>query len=84
MLQQSNIGQRVALVWGEVDMEATLTGGRTQKAEYIARGAPFLIVWFKDAFELKQDGTHEPECKHDRKTNMSKGHSCRTLLRDTL
>ena len=33
---------------------------------------------------MKQDGTHEPECKHDRKTNMSKGHSCRTLLRDTL
>ena len=47
---QDQVGQRVALLWGEVDMVATLTGGRNQKAEYIVRGgAPF-----KDIFKLKK------------------------------
>ena len=41
-----NIGQRVALLWGEVDMVATVMGGRNQKAEYIVQGVPFFFAAF--------------------------------------
>ena len=49
-----------------------------------------LLVVTMFAIRFKQDGAHEPECKHDREAiyicpnDTLVGHSCRTLLWDTL